>query len=384
MKARTKNNEDMRNLTINADPEVVKDTFFSWNGRAVVYMNQAHSLGFKFGRDGSPYVMNKYDDLRNPDKNPSGWGQVKRDHGPIEYSANDDAGAFVIYRELMELAGTPIGDASGVRLELPAPPAVAPKTQEEIDCDNKMSKEVSDVKRGLMDKYNCVSGKLEPSELAALGGPWGDNSINPIGLEGFKGLAAAYQAEFGKPLKVNDSYRSYDEQVQTKAKKVKEGKPNEAASPGKSTHGWGFALDLGDGIERFDSPQHKWMKENAHKFGWIHPAWAEPNGSAPEAWHWEFAGPQEAPQPSAQAQPQANKNTAPTTPEVEIKPSTNPSPTPPTTDDKKADDKKKSNAPEDNPKTNDNADKKDQKPQDNDKQNKQNDNKFWDLLSFGD
>jgi zinc D-Ala-D-Ala carboxypeptidase len=25
-------------------------------------------------------------------------------------------------------------------------------------------------------------------------------------------------------------------------------------------------------------------------YGWYHPAWAEPSGSMPEPWHWEYAG----------------------------------------------------------------------------------------------
>jgi hypothetical protein len=30
------------------------------------------------------------------------------------------------------------------------------------------------------------------------------------------------------------------------------------------------------------------MKANAGTFGWVHPDWAEPSGSKPEPWHWEF------------------------------------------------------------------------------------------------
>ena len=93
-------------------------------------MDQARRLGFKFGRDGSPYVMNKYDDIRHPDKNSDGWGQVKKDFGPVEFPANQDAGAFVIYRDIMALAGTPIGDVSGVRLEVEPPAETLPQSEE--------------------------------------------------------------------------------------------------------------------------------------------------------------------------------------------------------------------------------------------------------------
>jgi hypothetical protein len=31
------------------------------------------------------------------------------------------------------------------------------------------------------------------------------------------------------------------------------------------------------------------MVDNAPRYGWINPAWAQPGGSGPqEAWHWEF------------------------------------------------------------------------------------------------
>jgi hypothetical protein len=32
------------------------------------------------------------------------------------------------------------------------------------------------------------------------------------------------------------------------------------------------------------------MKANAPSYGFVHPAWAEPDGSKPEAWHWEYKG----------------------------------------------------------------------------------------------
>ena len=63
-----------------------------------------------------------------------------------------------------------------------------------------------------------------------------------------------------------------------------------AATPGRSPHGWGLALDVGCGVNRFGSPQHVWMQQNAHLFGWEHPPWARQGGSLPEAWHWEFPG----------------------------------------------------------------------------------------------
>lgn len=86
------------------DADTVKDAFFGYNGRADVYKQQALALGFdQEGADrgeGSPYVMNKADDKRDPNTNPSGWGQIKTDGGSITYPANEDYGAFVMYAAL--------------------------------------------------------------------------------------------------------------------------------------------------------------------------------------------------------------------------------------------------------------------------------------------
>jgi hypothetical protein len=101
----------------------------------------------------------------------------------------------------------------------------------------------------------------------------------------FNAMAVDYAGTFGRPLCVTDSYRSYDAQVIVAAEK-----PTLAADPGHSNHGWGLAADLCDGIESFGTPTHQWMVDNAPRFGWFHPDWADPTGSKPEPWHWEFAG----------------------------------------------------------------------------------------------
>lgn len=92
-----------RDLDLQSRPEAIKDTFFSYNGRAKVYEEQARAVGFNDpnqGYEGSPYVMNKADAKRDPVTNPTGWGQIKKDRGPIEYPANGDYGAYVQYAAL--------------------------------------------------------------------------------------------------------------------------------------------------------------------------------------------------------------------------------------------------------------------------------------------
>jgi len=98
-------------------------------------------------------------------------------------------------------------------------------------------------------------------------------------------LNAARVAATGGKVCVTDSYRSYAEQVD-----VFRRKPTLAATPGRSQHGWGLAVDLCGGVQTFGSEAHRWMQLNAVQYGWVHPTWARQGGSKPEAWHWEFKG----------------------------------------------------------------------------------------------
>lgn len=115
-------------LKLDSPPEVIKDTFFSYNGRAGVYEKQAGRLGFDpntQGYEGSPYVMNKADEQRDPEFNKTTWGQVKRDGGPIEYPANKDYGAYVVYAAL---TGAAIGACQGALASQSGWPTALPAT----------------------------------------------------------------------------------------------------------------------------------------------------------------------------------------------------------------------------------------------------------------
>jgi hypothetical protein len=106
--------------------------------------------------------------------------------------------------------------------------------------------------------------------------------LEPEAADAYDALSGAYQATFGHPLRVTDSYRSYALQVITKR-----AKGYLAATPGTSNHGWGLALDLN--IGGYSSADYKWLRANAPRFGWDNPKWARSDGSKHESWHWEFA-----------------------------------------------------------------------------------------------
>ena len=128
------------------------------------------------------------------------------------------------------------------------------------------------------------NGKIPVDGLCPLIGAPGQ-SLRPSGAAAFNAMSIAFEKDSGSPICVTDSYRSYAEQVAVKAVKGKW-----AATPGRSEHGMGRAVDLCGGINSFGTPAHLWMKQNAPLYGWFHPDWAEPTGSLPEPWHWEFAG----------------------------------------------------------------------------------------------
>ena len=130
----------------------------------------------------------------------------------------------------------------------------------------------------------AANGFLPAATLCPLAGAPG-HRLRADAAANFARLTAASLAERGTALCVTDSYRSYAAQVDVFTRK-----PQLAAVPGTSRHGLGVALDLGCGVESFGTDAHRWMQANGPRFGWVHPAWAEPGGSMPEPWHWEHVG----------------------------------------------------------------------------------------------
>ncbi|MFJ2298884.1 M15 family metallopeptidase [Oerskovia paurometabola] len=177
-----------------------------------------------------------------------------------------------------------------------------------------------------------ANGQLPDAVLCTLAFAPG-HSLRCDAAEQLEALAAEYQKAFGKPLRITDSYRSYDDQVAVKA-----AKPFLAAVPGTSQHGWGLAIDVGSPVSTGTSAEYQWMRLHAPDYGWDNPTWARPDGRKPEPWHFEFYAAGAMPdryEPGAETTP-----TAPPVPTAPASPSTpppapsptNPVPTPtPTT-----------------------------------------------------
>jgi hypothetical protein len=155
-----------------------------------------------------------------------------------------------------------------------------------------------------------VAGPIFTAASPAYAGPWGGYSNgyipssalaqvpwNPalyLRLDARDALVAlnnAFYQTFNKNLPLNDAYRNFDKQVAARADWCARGECQNAADPGTSNHGWALAIDVG-GVGQFawGNATYVWLKANAPSYGWVHPSWAEPNGSTPEAWHWEYNG----------------------------------------------------------------------------------------------
>ena len=127
------------------------------------------------------------------------------------------------------------------------------------------------------------NGKIPDSELQALSFSPG-NKMNKKAAAAMEEMNKAYKADNGSDLTINEAYRDCATQIRYSKELGSRAAP---APPCVSNHGWGLAADIEVGA--FGSSTYNWLKANAHKYGYVHPAWAEPGGSNPEQWHWEYA-----------------------------------------------------------------------------------------------
>jgi zinc D-Ala-D-Ala carboxypeptidase len=126
-----------------------------------------------------------------------------------------------------------------------------------------------------------------PSDLLIYGnGQIPGGVLQPIG-QGRHALygpaAAAWSAAVeaaaadGIRLRVTDSYRTYDQQVQLVENKGLYSEGGYGATPGTSNHGWGLAVDA----DVSDPATLAWLRSNGHRFGFVEAVPREP-------WHWEY------------------------------------------------------------------------------------------------
>ncbi|GAC1599588.1 MAG: hypothetical protein NVS3B21_26230 [Acidimicrobiales bacterium] len=141
----------------------------------------------------------------------------------------------------------------------------------------------------------AVNGALDPSLLVTVEGSC---RLAHGAAPALAALLADARAQ-GVALGAADCYRPVDGQNSARSGACQSGNCACAATGGTPTtggtsiHGWGKAVDFNEnGITiGFDTAGYRWLKANAGRYAFNHPAFAEPGGSpCPEAWHWEWVG----------------------------------------------------------------------------------------------
>ena len=147
--------------------------------------------------------------------------------------------------------------------DLDEPPIFDLEERDEIDPGPPRGELVLEGVRIPSDVVAYGNGKLPPAALQEIGVY--RHRLHPSAAAAFAELRAAAK-EAGIDLSCTDSYRSIEEQIDLKNRK-----PNLSATPGKSVHGWGFAVDLSLGLppKAFGNSVSEWLKTNAPEYGWF-------------------------------------------------------------------------------------------------------------------
>lgn len=128
-------------------------------------------------------------------------------------------------------------------------------------------------KRNINESSN---GKLAAGQLKPISTGGGNHKLNAEAADAYEKMVEAAKKE-GVTWGITDSYRSYEAQVDVAKRKGLYSKGGLAATPGKSNHGWGSAVDLNFKVGT-GNPLN-WLKNNASKFGFTN--------IPREPWHWE-------------------------------------------------------------------------------------------------
>lgn len=133
------------------------------------------------------------------------------------------------------------------------------------------------------------NGHMPASAMCLI--PWGTDQIgSPQHLrcdaaDALTRLNDAFRVQFGEPIAMDLTYRSYQEQVAIRAYYGAL-----AARPGTSNHGLGLALDVQEwpDVYGFATAQYAWLLANGPTFGWVAPASVRQDAAYPEYWHFEY------------------------------------------------------------------------------------------------
>lgn len=128
---------------------------------------------------------------------------------------------------------------------------------------------------------SAANGQMPESDLCTI---WdGTSRLRADAALALTELNENFAAAFERDLCITGGYRTLAAQRRLAATK-----PGLAATPGKSNHGYGLAIDLCSS-ETGSSRVMSWLRQNGPVYGWVNPRWAQRGGSGPyEPWHWEY------------------------------------------------------------------------------------------------
>lgn len=137
-----------------------------------------------------------------------------------------------------------------------------------------------------------AAGSVSTAQLARIN--FGTQAlIGAPAVADLNALNVAFKKRFGEDLYIDLGYRSASQQRMI----YNELGGRIAAKPGTSIHEKGLSFDTPEhGTYSWSSARFKWLKANAPKFGWQHPARVErylPNGKlnpSREYWHFDYVG----------------------------------------------------------------------------------------------
>lgn len=158
--------------------------------------------------------------------------------------------------------------------------AAQPSVAREVDASRSAERLPLEACDG-QPRYGASNGAVPEHDLCVL---WdGVNMLRGDAAVTLAALNENYRVAVGVDLCITDSYRTLAEQ-----RRLAYTKGGLAATPGKSNHGWGLAVDLCSSVTN-SSTAMEWLRANGPTFGWTNPDWALRGGSGPyEPWHWEY------------------------------------------------------------------------------------------------
>lgn len=154
----------------------------------------------------------------------------------------------------------------------------------------------------LVNKYLYLDNQYIPNDLENISTQYARGGMKLVhsAKESFENMAKA-ALDDGIQIIAMSSYRGYDYQVNLYNRYVAsdgvEAADTYSARPGFSEHQTGLCVDIYDGVIDYtnfeQSKSFHWMKENAHKYGFIlrYPKGKEHiTGYQYESWHYRYVG----------------------------------------------------------------------------------------------